>query len=195
VQRCSNIILAFPPTLSALKSAALTLSPEEETLFGQVGVHNYFSSAVRMTQVPSNVSFLAKKPSPITPVEPDGQPVYFQPLHPNSGIVNVWSWDKYRKQPDEKRARGLLLETLSKFNKDPHNVQQASDPVTEMDVIGWSGVLDYFPHVDSEALRDGWYDKFNKLQGSQQTYYASGLNGFEIVEFAIRAGQDMATYL
>jgi hypothetical protein len=49
----------------------------------------------------------------------------------------------------------------------------------------------YFPHFDRRELERGFYAKFNALQGQNNTYYASGLNGFEIVEFAIRAGRDV----
>jgi len=50
---------------------------------------------------------------------------------------------------------------------------------------------DYFPHFDPEQLAAGWYGKFNALQGQQKTYYASGLNMFETVEGALRAGYDV----
>lgn len=66
----------------------------------------------------------------------------------------------------------------------------STKPVTDRDVLGFQQ-NDYFPHFDSEQLRQGWYDKFNALQGKQKTFYASGLNGFETVEFALRAGLDI----
>ena len=57
-----------------------------------------------------------------------------------------------------------------------------------MDFRAW----DYFPHFDKDQLDNGYYEKFNSLQGYMGTYYASGLNGFETVEFAVRAGKDVA---
>ena len=50
---------------------------------------------------------------------------------------------------------------------------------------------DYFPHFGSTDLRGGVYAEYNALQGQQNTYFSSGLNGFELVEFAIRAGKDL----
>lgn len=154
-------------------------------------VHNYFSSAVQMDQFPDGTSFWPKKVDPATTVDAEGQPVFFQIIHPGSGVANVWSWDK-DGTPDPDKVKNLLVETLSEFNKDPANEDEESGPVTEEDVIGWSGVVDYFPHIGSEPLADGWYDRFNEMQGKLRTYYASGLNGFEIVEFPLRAGKDIA---
>ncbi|SPN99731.1 uncharacterized protein DNG_02582 [Cephalotrichum gorgonifer] len=191
-QKCSDLVLAFPPTIKALEAANLDLTAEEEDLFGDVVVHNYFSSAVQMDQLPEDVSFWFEKPDPFTPVAPEGQPIYFQILHPGSGIASVYSWDRTDISPDPEKAKKLLIETLSKFNKDPRNAQQESVPVTEEDVLGWSGVVDYFPHLNTAALEAGWYDRFNKIQGKSRTYFASGLNGFEIVEFPLRAGKDIA---
>lgn len=155
-------------------------------------IHNYFSSAVQMDNLPEDISFWPKKPDPLTPVDSQGQPVYFQILQPGSGVANVWSWDRDGVDPDPEKVRGRLVETLGKFNKDPSEEGAESSPVTEEDIIGWSGVVDYFPHLDSVALEAGWYDRFNEMQGRSRTYYASGLNGFEIVEFPLRAGKDIA---
>ena len=43
-------------------------------------------------------------------------------------------------------------------------------------------------------LADGFYDKLDKLQGKMNTFYASGLNGYETVEFALRAGRDVVEH-
>ncbi|KAL0418546.1 UNVERIFIED_CONTAM: hypothetical protein Sradi_1268100 [Sesamum radiatum] len=41
----------------------------------------------------------------------------------------------------------------------------------------------YFPHVNSQDMKDGFYDKLEfLLQGQQNTYYAGGLMAFELTE-------------
>lgn len=40
----------------------------------------------------------------------------------------------------------------------------------------------YFPHVDKEALSQGYYEKLESLQGERGTYYAGSLLSFETVE-------------
>lgn len=51
---------------------------------------------------------------------------------------------------------------------------------------------DYFPHYVTAQLKGKWCDKLNALQGQKNTCWASGLNGFESVEWAVRAGLDVA---
>jgi hypothetical protein len=111
-------------------------------------------------------------------------------LFPTSNIATAWSWGPYRGNLTLDQARTLLKETLSKVNKDPTNSSAVPQPVTDADILGFQQ-NDYFPHFDSQQLAGGWYDKFNALQGQNNTYYASGLNGFETVEFALRAGIDI----
>lgn len=88
------------------------------------------------------------------------------------------------------KAYKLLLETFSKFNRDPRDMTAVKKPVKPDDVLGFTKT-DYFPHFDVEQLKNGWYEKYNALQGKQKTYYTSGLNGFETVEFAIRGANDL----
>ena len=53
---------------------------------------------------------------------------------------------------------------------------------------------DYFPHVSGKDLAGGFYDRLDKVQGQLNTFYASGLNGYETVEFALRAGRDVVEH-
>ena len=43
---------------------------------------------------------------------------------------------------------------------------------------------DYFPHVDCDDLKDGFYEKLEAIQGDHRTYYTGGLLNFELVENA-----------
>ncbi len=40
----------------------------------------------------------------------------------------------------------------------------------------------HFPHVDSEVLLDGFYDKLDGIQGSNNTYYAGEIMNFSSIE-------------
>ncbi|CAI4212741.1 unnamed protein product [Parascedosporium putredinis] len=142
-----------------------------------------------MNQMPQTISFSPAKTNPFTPVTPEGQPIFFSALHQGSGVVNVWSWDKTGAKSNPDKARKLLKETLSKFNKDPRNSAQQAKAVTDKNIIGFNAVVDYFPHVGPAEIAQGWYDRFNALNGEDHTVYASGLNAFETVEHALRAGE------
>lgn len=43
-------------------------------------------------------------------------------------------------------------------------------------------------------LAAGFYQRLDKLQGQRNTFFASGLNGYETVEFALRAGRDVVEH-
>jgi hypothetical protein len=192
-QSCSDVIIAFPPALQALSGAGLQLSAAEIALFSQVITNNYFASAVQMNHLASNVSLREDLPTEITPYSLEGQPVYLTRVHPETDILSVWSMD-FSGAPDSvQTAETLLPNVLSKLNKDVDDPESESVPVTEADVLGFSGQVDYFPHVGTAALLGGWYDTFNGIQGEQHTYYVSGLNNFEFVEYAIRAAKDLVS--
>jgi hypothetical protein len=191
-QSCSAIILAFPPTSDNLKAVGLDITSAENDVFSLVGVNNYFSSAVSM-DIPNGVSYIADSPTFGVPPPNNGEPVAVLNLEPDSKIATAWSWGPYREFESIDSAYQLLKSTLSKLNKDPRNASAVATPVTDQDIKAFRK-WDYFPRFDSPGLMDGAYTKLNALQGQKKTYYASGLNGMETVEWAIRAGQDVATY-
>lgn len=196
-QHCSSLILAFPPTLAALKAAGLTLSPEESRVFSRVGVINYYSSAVRLAASPHGIFQEAASiaDDPALPPPADDEPVAFLHLHPNSSVANVWSWGAYRSPAStEATAYAKLKAALSRLNRDPRVPGATAVPVTDKDVLGFAK-HEYFPHFDSVELETGLYGRFDSLQGTKRTYFASGLNALETVEFAVRAGEDVVASL
>lgn len=186
-QECASIIMAFPPTVSSLTAANLVLSPGEIDVFSPVHLNAYYSAAVNMPTVPYNMSFSAASSSPLVPCPAAGEPVYWLRLFPGSSIATTWSWSSV---PNPAGAYALLKSTLSMLNHDPSSEESISQAVTDDDVKAFAAP-DYFPHYDSETLAGGIYERYNALQGQQKTYYCSALDGFEIVEFALRAGIDL----
>lgn len=189
-QKCSHIIMAFPPTTDNLAAAGIDLTAAEEEVFSTVGVHNYYSAAVAF-DLPYGVSYIESSPAVGIPPPNVGEPVAILQFYNTSNIATPWSWGPYRQYQSEETARELLQTTLSKINKDPRDVSAMSMPVIDQDIKAFRK-WDYFPHFDSPQLAAGFYDKFNALQGSEKTYWASGLNGMETVEWALRAGEDIA---
>jgi hypothetical protein len=191
-QTCSAIILAFPPTSVNLQAAGLDITPTENDLFSEVVVNNYFSSAVTMVALPDGVSYIANSSSPGVPPPNDGEPVALLDLQDNSSIVTAWSWGPLGVYESEESAYQLLKSTVSKLNKDPRNATAVPIPISDQDIKAFRK-WDYFPRFNTTDLANNAYTKLNALQGVKKTYYASGLNGMETVEWAIRAGQDVAT--
>jgi hypothetical protein len=217
IQKCNKLVLAFPPVIHALNAANLDLDQKETAVFSPVGIIKYWSGAVQvitpygdlfsgaLTQgffgvvgqviqgvIDVDAAFRAYLP---TLPEAAGYPMAFFRILSQSNIATTWSWGKYKSNQTLDEARSLLKELLSKLNKDPRDPTAEPKPITDADVVAFRE-WDYFPHFDKNELENGFYAKFNELQGYKNTYYASGLNGFETVEFAIRAGQDVVdTYI
>lgn len=187
-QECSSVIMAFAPDLANLERVGLDMTELEHETFNNVTTHQYYSSAVEFA-LPFGVSYIANSSSRSVPPPNDGEPVALLRLNEQSNVSVAWSWGPYEFQTEE-AARQLLIESLSEINKDPRNATQAPLPFTEDNVKAFKK-WDYFPHFESDALIEGAYDKLNLLQGMKKTYWASGLSGMEIVEWAIRGGQDV----
>jgi hypothetical protein len=48
---------------------------------------------------------------------------------------------------------------------------------------------DYFPHVNSTSLENGFYKKFDQLQGKANQYYTGGLFNMETVQSSMEHGE------
>lgn len=182
-QSCSKLILAFPPVIPALEAAHLDISANETAVFSPIVTTKYWSGAVQLA-IPDGDRFSAQT------FEPEGQPAAFFRLFDASPIATTWSWGTFGSNQTLEDAKVLLESTLSKLNKDPSNATAPSLPVTDDDVKDFRE-WDYFAHYEPQELQNGFYARFEALQGQLDTYYASGFNGFETVEFAIRAGNDI----
>ncbi|KAJ7233721.1 hypothetical protein B0H12DRAFT_1191913 [Mycena haematopus] len=185
-QPCSSLLLAFPPTVELLEAANLDITAAEEDLFSSVQLTNYWSGAVLM-EIPALQVWYANSSSPAVPPRPEAQPVGFIRLFNESDVVTTWSWGAPNVSYTNEEAYSLLISTLSLVNyADPsHPIDPV--PITADDVKAFRFHY-YFPHVSGADLEAGWYQRFDELQGTKATYYASGLNSLETVEFALRAG-------
>ena len=187
-QSCSSVIFAFPPTIDNLERAGVDLTEQEHALFSNVTVHQYYSSADEL-ELPFGSSYVANSTNIMEPPPNDGQAIAVLHLNPASSIVTAWQWGPYEYQTEEV-GKELLIESMGKINKDPRNATETPAPFCEENVKAFMK-WDYFPHFSSEALGCGAYNTLNGLQGQNKSYWASGLSGMEIVEWAIRGGYDV----
>lgn len=49
----------------------------------------------------------------------------------------------------------------------------------------------YFPHVTSEVMQAGFYDRLEALQGQRKTFYVGGLLNFELVETIVEYSKSL----
>jgi hypothetical protein len=191
-QTCSEVVLAFPPTLSSLATAGLSLYPAEEAVFSAVRTTNYFSAAVRLNTPPLS-SFQIATETPFSSPDLMGQPIYVEGQYNTSDISLLYAVASHAQSVGE--VGEVILQTLSRINGNPadniDNGEEGTTPVTERDVKAFRHHPDYFPHFGAEALRGGLYDLFNGLQGENRTYFASGLNRVEHVEYVVVGAREV----
>jgi len=159
------LIVAIPQLLGSL-SAVLSLSSDESDLFGNVVVNHYATTRCRIDNL--DYELLLEVMSGNGVVDPrDRYPAQILKAWKNSNICVAYTAASAPITAEE------VNENLAK------NIAQIKMTLTE---IIETRVWDYFPHVGSEALAAGFYDRLDNIQGDQHTYWAGGLMNFELVE-------------
>lgn len=179
-QRCADVILAFAPTLENLNAIDMPLSANEIAVFNNVGITAFWSSATS-TKIPYPFFYQQNPPQSL------GEPVGLLRISNDSPITTTYSWGPIGSDMTIDDVTQRLVSTLTKVQKGAG----IADPTVSISDVKSIRQWDYFPHFNSTVLTSGVYAQYNALQGRQHTYYSSGLNGFETVEFAIRAGKDL----
>ncbi|KAJ8095860.1 hypothetical protein AAF712_007716 [Marasmius tenuissimus] len=202
-QTCSHVVLAFPPLIEALTGTQppnkptnnsgvdIQLSSEEEFVFSRVGMTPYLSGAITAPKVPVNTKYSQ------LPTRNIGQPILATKSFDNSDVLTTYSWgpfDPYgRSDFTAEQAREILKQTYAAVDFGAASGVPGTSIRIEIkdedfrEFRAW----DYFPRFQSEDLAGGIYDKFNEIQGYKKTYWVSGLNSFELVEYALRAGKEI----
>ena len=96
------------------------------------------------------------------------QPVVTFTLRNHEGMEDV---------PYEK-AKQMTLDDMAKCGKKVEKVERVDD---------WY----YFPHVNSKDYADGWYDKVEAMQGTDNTYYAGEVMSFGDMEETVEYSKDL----
>ncbi|KAG7096104.1 hypothetical protein E1B28_006780 [Marasmius oreades] len=205
-QTCSHLINAFPPLLEALTGPSdlskptnnsgigIDLSDSERAIFSKVGMTVYLSSAVSMPNVPVNTTYSQ------LPTQDIGQPILSTKSFADSPILTTYSWGPFkpygRNEVSLKEARKVMLETYNAVDfsaasdVSPSGQSEIRAKAKDEDIREFRQ-WDYFPRFQPEDLAQGIYEKYNAIQGYNKTYWASGLNSFELVEHAVRAGKEI----
>lgn len=193
-QECDRLIIAFPQRLDLL--GAFDLDDHERELFGMVKTVQYFTSVVRMPLGFADFTYLhalkSSNESNLTIMEPDadGPSIIFQPKHraaPDLVITYTWKQDS---EATQSQINAETVRVVSLLNRDLNQPNSPASPITESD-IRFSQEWDYFPHVDGQAMRDGFFAKLAAHQGARNTYFTSGLRNFESIEHCLRSAHDL----
>jgi hypothetical protein len=148
----------------------LQLSPDEAFLFDKVVVNPFVVTtyAVEAMQVPHRIIFVCPAPK------------FGLPCAMTQQFEDIAYWQFYsRADRDYKPEVSDLLRAVK------HTIARLGGRIVENDAHT-STLWDYFPHVDADAIADGFYDRLEAMQGERGTYYCGGLLAFELVEQVVR---------
>jgi predicted NAD/FAD-dependent oxidoreductase len=179
-QSCSSAIIAFPPLLNQVNGIIPDLSDREKNILKQVKIHKYATVANYAT----GMKYFGYAPllPPNLPPKLDGGRVALIANHSRGAAVTYhWTRGQFDAGPTDEE----LSQYQSEVNKVFPKLFPSKDTKTNLYVKGW----DYFPHVTTKSLQDGFYKKFNSIQGKKNIYYATPLLGFEVIEHSIRAAE------
>ncbi|KAK9072573.1 hypothetical protein SSX86_009008 [Deinandra increscens subsp. villosa] len=148
---------------------AMDLSDAEKQIFSKVETIDYYTTVLKIDKldhIPVGFYYFGEfmdDPKTI------GNPVAMQRFYPDTNMFLFWSY-------------GNSVDIVGE-----HVIQLAVDAVTRMGGEVKKVILQrrfkYFPHVNSQEMKDGFYEKVeNQLQGQKNTFYVGGLMAFELTE-------------
>ncbi|KAM0942933.1 putative AMP-dependent synthetase/ligase, amine oxidase, phosphopantetheine binding ACP [Dioscorea sansibarensis] len=158
-----------PETVASLENEVLELNDLERELFGVVRTIDYYTTVLKIKglgHLPIGFYYFAEfleDPATI------GHPVAMQRFYEDTDVFLFWSYGN---------AGHIKGTTVAKNVVD---VVKTMGGIVEKVVL--QRRFKYFPHVNSEDVKSGFYEKLEcELQGFQNTYYVGGLMAFELTE-------------
>ena len=162
---CDYLIIGTPLHYESVNGFLKDMTDEEKALFRKV---SYDPFIVTTYIVPGSNDFFAA-----TFMVPE--PTLYQPYvvtrqFEDNDLVSVYTRTRFG---DPIRKDEILANNKEFFRSacgvDPGEYYTYSE-------------FPYFPHVDAKEMADKFYDRFEAMQGRNNTYYVGGLLNFELVE-------------
>ncbi|WVZ02958.1 hypothetical protein V8G54_023764, partial [Vigna mungo] len=160
---------SFPSTCIARETEVMDASDLEKELFSKVETNDYYTTVIKINgleHLPVGFYYFSEymeDPSTI------GHPVAMQKFYAGTNIFLFWSYGNSVDIKGE-AVTELAIKTTEAMGGEVENV------ILQRRFM-------YFPHVGSQDMKDGFYEKLeSKLQGSRNTYYVGGLMAFELTE-------------
>ncbi|XP_071913764.1 uncharacterized protein [Coffea arabica] len=151
------------------ENKVMDFSEIEKELFSKVQTIDYYTTVLKikgLEEMPVGFYYFGEfMDDPVT----IGNPVAMQKFYADTDIFLFWSYGN------------------SDTIKGPTVTQLAIDTVQRIGGVVQKVVLQrrfkYFPHVKSQDMKEGFYDRLEtELQGQMNTYYVGGLMAFELTE-------------
>ncbi|KAF3452581.1 hypothetical protein FNV43_RR03014 [Rhamnella rubrinervis] len=147
----------------------MDMSDLEKELFSKVQTIDYYTTALKikgLDHMPIGFYYFGEYMDDPTYI---GYPVAMQKFYADTDIFLFWS---YGNSDDTRgpRVTELAINTVKNMRG-------------EVEEVVLQRRFKYFPHVGSQDMKDGFFEKLEcELQGLRNTYYVGGLMAFELTE-------------
>ncbi|KAL0459272.1 UNVERIFIED_CONTAM: Long-chain-fatty-acid--AMP ligase FadD26 [Sesamum latifolium] len=147
----------------------MDLSELEKELFSKVQTIDYYTTALKikgLEHLPVGFYYFAEF---MDDPETMGNPVAMQRFYSDTDIFLFWSYGNSAEIKGQEVTQ-LTIDAVKRMGG-------------EVERIVLQRRFKYFPHVESQDIKNGFYDKVEtELQGQRNTYYVGGLMAFELTE-------------
>lgn len=166
---CDALILTSPldEALDFLDAAS-----EEKELFSRIKYYDYYVYACVIEDFPIRSGFI---PLNFRKHRKGHMMIWSCPWYENDLYLIYTLGDKATADEEIRRILRGEIEAVGGRLKDIHKFQR------------WK----HFPHIDSESMKSGYYEKLESLQGKRNTYYAGELLSFSSIEHSVRYSQSL----
>ncbi|KAG2675012.1 hypothetical protein I3760_13G164200 [Carya illinoinensis] len=141
----------------------------EKELFSKVQTIDYYTTVLKikgLEHLPLGFYYFGEYMDDPTTI---GNPVAMQRFYANTNIFLFWSYGN---------SANIMGPTVTELA-----INAVKTMGGEVEEVVLQRRFKYFPHVCSQDMKDGFYDKLeSKLQGRRNTYYVGGLMAFELTE-------------
>ncbi|XP_050371520.1 uncharacterized protein LOC126789414 [Argentina anserina] len=151
------------------KIEVMDMSDGEKELFSKVQTIDYYTTVLKvkgLEHMPIGFYYFSEYISNPATI---GHPVAMQRFFADTDIFLFWSYGN---------SVDIMGPTVTELAIEA--VKRIGGEIKE---VVLQRRFKYFPHVDSQAMMNGFYDKVeSELQGMRNTYYVGGLMAFELTE-------------
>ncbi|KAK1588428.1 hypothetical protein Q3G72_023158 [Acer saccharum] len=151
------------------ETEVMDMNDLEKELFGKVQTIDYYTTVLKikgLEHIPAGFYYFGEYMEDPATI---GHPVAMQRFFADTDIFLFWS---YGNSVDitGPTVTELAIKTVKNMGGEVENVILQRR-------------FKYFPHVGSQDMKDGFYERFeSELQGLSNTYYVGGLMAFELTE-------------
>lgn len=139
---------------------------EETNLFSKIIYNDYKTFACIIENNPHASGYI---PGNMFPSRSGHVMFYYNRWDDADNLITFYSFGDGNEKVTDEDCRKYLEEDLRNFGINLKEVVMHKS---------WR----YFPHVNSEQMKHGWYDKVEALQGQRNTYYAGEIMSFSDIE-------------